>query len=204
MNCTQSLSPLSKAETDFHKAILNDIGASKSTSFINDNGDCITTERFVDELMSYLDYKHFDYNNTPHLPFSTKATNTPTMANFHDVLWKVRNVVLSRLITMTEACATNQHYRDKILPNVCYNGTISPMDQACDYFMTEYTKIQRKYESIINKFENVSSKQSYLQVLNELLDWRYTKNNRQPSMTPWKIWPKAEVHENDVAMFSKQ
>ena len=201
MICTQTLREMSKPEIAFHRAILKDIGATKASTFINDDGEQIQAHRFVDELKSYLDYKHFEFNNTPHLPFSTQATNTPTMSNFHDILWKVRNVVLSRLFIITEACATDQQYRDKFLHNSCNNGTISPFDQACEYFMTEYLNIQRKYESIITKFENISTKQSYIDVLNEMLDWRYC--NRQPSMTPWNVWPKAKIHENDVALFSK-
>lgn len=201
MRCTQTHQELTKEEISMHNQVKRRLGQSPPDTYLDENGNRVVVQRFVDKLISYLTHARFDFDFSMNGPICAHVTIMPRFNDFANVLWKVRNIVLSRLVVLTEACARNDHYRHMFIKKPCFDGTVTPFLQSCKYFMEEYTKIQAKYTTLLACFNSIKNKEAYLDVLNDMLDWRYTKENRRPSNAPWLCWPKAQIHENDVGMF---
>ena len=204
MRCTQTKQELTQREASIHQKILCWLGQVRPTSYIDDRGNRIVMDRFVDRLMSYLEHVRFDFNFAAHQPFSTQAMNNPKVEHFPDVLWAVRNIVLSRAVVLAEACASSDVYRRRFMKDPCFDGTIKPFAQACRYFMEDYNKVVAKFTRLHARFERMNSQESYLSILNDMLDWRYTKENRRPPNAPWHCYPEARIHEQDVGMFADE
>ena len=202
MRCTQTQQELTKDEMSMHNQVKRYLGQVPPDTYLDDNGDRVVVERFVDKLVSHLNHVRFDFDFTMNDPICAQASNVPRMKYVPDVLWKVRNIKLSQLIVLTEACAHKEHYRHMFIKKPCFDGTVTPFVQACKYFMEEYTKIQAKYTTLLARLDCVKDKETYLSLLNDMLDWRYTKENRLPSNSPWHCWPNAQIHDEDVGMLA--
>lgn len=192
--CTQNSTPLTKHELSMHNDIKRCLGQIPPRSYVDEDGYRVVEDRFVDSFTEKCDF-------SMHLPFSVNASTVPRMKHVPDLLWKIRNIVLSRAIFVAEACSKRQEYLQRFVKNPSIDGTISRFSQAYDFFMEEYSKIDTKYKSLLAEFEQVNTKESYLSFLNNILDWRYTNENRCPSNAPWQCWPKAQIHEDDVGIF---
>lgn len=201
MRCAQTQQELTEDEIAMHNQVKRRLGQVPPDTYLDENGDRVVVDRFVDTLISCLNHSHLDVDFSMNDPICAQITTVPRVKDFPDVLWKVRNIVLSRLVVLTEACANNEHYRHRFIKKPCFDGTVNPFNQAYNYFMEEYTKIQSKYTSLLTRFHGINTKEAYLDVLDDMLDWRYTKENRRPINAPWQCWPKAQIHEDDVGMF---
>lgn len=201
MRCTRTQQELTQEEVSMHNQVKRRLGQFPPDTYLDENGDLVVVERFVDKLISYLKHARFDFDFSMNGPICGQITTVPRVKDFADVLWKVRNIVLSRLIVITEACANHEHYRHRYMEKPCFDGTVKPFVQACNYFMEQYTKIDAHYTTLLARFDRINTKTDYLDVLNDMLDWRYTKENRRPVNAPWQCWPMAQIHEDDVGMF---
>lgn len=95
---------------------------------------------------------------TPHDCIPAAITMSPPFEDFGRVLWKVRNHVLVRAMRIARACAKRQVYRERF-------GT------SWDYFQKKVEEIHQTHTRIFQKYQLVRDDESYLEVMQDMLDW---------------------------------
>lgn len=199
MSCAVTNIPLEQNELDLHDKVLCDLGWGPKKYIEDEYGEQYPVDRFVDFFKRRLKARHIRFDFSKHAQLCTYAANVPQYKDFEDALYRARNFELSRILTMTKACLENQTYRERFMDNPRIDGTMDTISQATEFFNSKYQELQNKFNTIMEQYQNATTEQEYLDVLDHMLDLRYGKDNRRPN--PWTCVPKAQIHPNDVDKF---
>lgn len=204
MTCYVTNEPLSRDALALHRQVLDKLGWGPKRVVENEYGEEEEVVQFIDWFKDHLKHRNVDVDFSRHARLSTQAANMPRIEDFEDALYRARNFQLTHILTLTDACYTDQKYRERFMENPCFDGTINYLDQATNFFVAKYHALQDTFTNILNVFRRASTKEEYLHVFDQMLDLRYGKENRRPAMTPWACSPKAQIHPDDSGQFENQ
>ena len=204
MSQTFTNQTMTRDDLKLHNKVLDALGWGPRIYEEDEYGEEHEVEKFIDFFKDHLKFKRLRFDFSRHAQLSTYDANVPQIKNFEDALFRARNFELARILGMTEACLKNPVYRMKFLDDPCFNGTVSTLDQATNFFISKYNELETKFTTIMETFHIAHTKEDYLNVFDQMLDLRYGPENRRPKMRPWECHPQARIHPNDLGQFEEQ
>ncbi len=197
--CYATHDPLSQDALCLHRNVLDSLGWGPRRYEEDEYGDEVDVGTFIDMFKDHLKHHNIHVDFSRHARLSTYAANVPQFKDFEDALFRARSFELSRILKLTHACYTDQRYRTRFMKNPCFDGAKNSLTQATEFFVEKYHGLENTFCAIKDQFNQAKTKEDYLNVLDQMLDLRYTKSNRRPNT--WTCYPKAQIHPNDLGQF---